>query len=343
MSRYQEVKDKALHYRSSINILKIIGFEIEKTIEDELDNLKRNIYAEKVSFNRQSRLKSLDEKEQRQKEIELRNKYKNETIPALYKESTERTVERFRLILQAYYGRIIGLDLYDNERFRREVNEYVYQSISKVSKPYQIDQSKPYQINPDSYWDTDEKKFYRNYLSNVQMKLLEIATKLKIADPEITNEYINEAITSDPNSAKKYLSQLLNLSNAGLTEEDRDKYSSMYYHKILVPFVQENAGKNPTAARREIEALIKPENKILTERFKKYSEEFLPYLEEFKLDFENPESEKKAREEVGTFDLFTAKAKIYIKVAEQYDRENNYKMADQTIKTLEDKLKEYTK
>ena len=47
---------------------------------------------------------------------------------------------------------------------------------------------------------------------------------------------------------------------------------------------------------------------------------------------------------MGNFDPFTtAKAKIYIKVAEQYDRENNYKMADQTIKTLEDKLKEYIK
>ena len=343
MSRYQEVKDKALHNRSAYNILKIIGFNIEKSIQDELDNLIRKRRAAKDSYNRLSKFKSYDENEQRQKEIESLNKLKNETLPALYEESTQRTVEEFKLILQKYYVKIIGVDLYDNERFRREVNEYVYQSISKVSKPYQIDQSKPYLINPDSYWDTGEKKLYRNYLTNVQMKLLEIATKLKIADPEITNEYINEAITSDPNSAKKYLSQLLNLSNAGLTEEDRDKYSSMYYHKILVPFVQENAGKNPTAARREIEALIKPENKILTDRFKKYSEEFLPYLKEFNLDFENPESEKKAREEVGTFDLFTAKAKIYIKVAEQYDRENNFKMADQTIKTLEDKLKEYTK
>lgn len=335
MSRYQQVKDKALHYRSSINILKIIGFEIEKTIEDELDNLKRNIYAEKVSFNRQSRLKSLDENEQRQREVELRNKFKNETLPALYKESTERAVERFRLILQAYYGRIIGLDLRDNQRYKREVEEYVYQSISKIAKPYQAD--------PYNNWDDPEKKSFREYLYNVQSKLLEITSKLKIADPEITNEYISETISSDPKAAKNYLADLLNFSSTGLTEEDREKFSSMYYHKILVPFVQENAGKNPKLAKLEIEALIKPESKILTDRFKKYSEEFLPYLEEFNLDFENPESEKKAREEVGTFDLFTAKAKIYIKVAEQYDRENNFKMADKTIKILEDNFKEYTK
>lgn len=335
MSRYQEVKDKALHYRSSINILKIIGFNIEKSIKDEFDNLLRNISNQKNSNRRQTRFKSLDEKEQRQKEIELQNKYKNETLPALYEEATERTVERFRLILQEYYGKIIGLDLRDNQRYKREVEEYVYQSISKVAKPYQID--------PYNNWDDPEKQSYRKYLVNVKMKLLEITSKLKIADPEITNEYISETISSDPKAAKNYLTDLLNLSSTGLTEEDRDKFSSMYYNKILVPFVQENAGKNPTAARLEIEALIKPENKILTDRFKKYSEEFLPYLKEFILDFENPESEKKAREEVGTFDPFTAKAKIYIKVAEQYDRENNYKMADQTIKTLEDKLKEYTK
>lgn len=336
MSRYQEVKDKALHYRSSINILKIIGFEIEKTIEDELDNLKRNIYYAKVSFDRQSRFKSLDENEQRQKEIEIRNKYKNETLPALYNESTERTVERFRLILQAYYGRIIGLDLRDNQRYKREVEEYVYQSISKIAKSYQA----------DSYnRDDPEKKSYREYLYNVKNKLLEITSSLKIADPEITNEYISETISSDPKAAKNYLANLLNFESTGLTEEDREKFSSIYYHKILVPFVLENVSKNPKLAKLEIEALIKPESKILTDRFKKYAEEYLPYLEDLNLDFdfENPESEQKAREEVGRFDPFTAKAKIYIKVAEQYDRENNFKMADKTIKILEDNFKEYTK
>ena len=59
MSRYQEVKDKALHNRSAYNILKIIGFNIEKSIQDELDNLIRNRRDAKYSYNRLSKLKSL--------------------------------------------------------------------------------------------------------------------------------------------------------------------------------------------------------------------------------------------------------------------------------------------
>jgi hypothetical protein len=35
MSRYQEVKDRSLHLRSSQNISKIISFDIYKAIEDE--------------------------------------------------------------------------------------------------------------------------------------------------------------------------------------------------------------------------------------------------------------------------------------------------------------------
>jgi hypothetical protein len=337
MSRYQEVKDRSLHWRSAQNIMRIIGFDINKAIEDELSYIQRNRKQAEQSYSRMMRLRSSDENEQRQREDELKNKLDNETLE-LYENGIQNTIQRFKNTLSEHYGKLIGLNIKDNETAKKVVIQQIYSSIYELKEQFQKD------VDDERYIFKKNKEPYINYLYTIQTKLLEIAEQLKTANPEIVNEYINEIISTNPEEVKIYLTELLQSQNSGLTEEDRDKYSSLYYNKILVPFVQENAGKNPTAARLEIEALIKPENKILTDRFKKYSEEFLPYLKEFNLDFENQESEKKAREEVGTFDPFTtAKAKIYIKVAEQYDRENNYKMADQTIKTLEEKFKEYIK
>jgi hypothetical protein len=335
MSRYQEVKDRSLHWRSAQNIMRIIGFDINKAIEDELSYIQRNRKQAEQSYSRMMRLRSSDENEQRQREDELKNKLDNETLE-LYENGIQNTIQRFKNTLSEHYGKLIGLNIKDNETAKKVVIQQIYSSIYELKEQFQKD------VDDGGYIFKKYKEPYINYLYTIQTKLLEIAGQLKTANPEIVNEYINEIISTNPEEVKIYLTELLQSQNSGLTEEDRDKYSSLYYNKILVPFVQENAGKNPTAARLEIEALIKPENKILTDRFKKYSEEFLPYLKEFNLDFENQESEKKAREEVGNFDPFTtAKAKIYIKVAEQYDRENNYKMADQTIKTLEDKFKQY--
>jgi hypothetical protein len=306
MSRYQEVKDRSLHLRSSQNIMRIIGINIHKAIEDELRKLQR-----KRNFN------NADQES--------------------YDESIQNTIEEFKKTLSENYGKLIGVNIKDNETAKGVVIQQIYSSVYELKEPYQKDIDNPYS-------DNKNKQFFREYLDTIQTKLLEIAGQLKTANPEIVNEYVNEILPTNPEEIKIYLTELLQSQNSGLTEEDRDKYSSLYYNKILVPFVQENAGKNPSAARQEIENLIKPDSKILTERFKGYSKEFLPYLTEYKFDFEDQESEQKARNEVGNFDPFTtAKAKIYIKIAEQYDRENNYKMADQTIKTLESKFKEYIK
>jgi len=336
MSRYQEVKDRSLHWRSAQNIMRIIGFDIHKAIEDELSYIQRNRKQAEQSYSRMMRFRSRDENEQRQREDELKNKLDNETLE-FHENGIQNIIEKFKKTLSKNYGKLIGVNIKDNETAKGVVIQQISSSVYELKEPFQKDIDNPYS-------DSKYNQFFREYLDTIQTKLLEIAGQLKTANPEIVNEYVNEILPTNPEEIKVYLTELLQSQNSGLTEEDRDKYSSIYYNKILVPFVQENAGKNPSAARLEIEALIKPENKILTDRFKKYSEEFLPYLKESNLDFENPESEKKAREEVGNFDPFTtAKAKIYIKVAEQYDRENNYKMADQTIKTLEDKLKEYIK
>ena len=306
MSRYQEVKDRSLHLRSSQNIMRIIGINIHKAIEDELRKLQR-----KRNFN------NADQES--------------------YDESIQNIIEKFKNTLSENYGKLIGVNIKDNETAKGVVIQQIYSSVYELKEPYQKDIDNPYS-------DNKNKQFFREYLDTIQTKLLEIAGQLKTANPEIVNEYVNEILPTNPEEIKIYLTELLQSQNSGLTEEDRDKYSSLYYNKILVPFVQENAGKNPSAARQEIENLIKPDSKILTERFKGYSKEFLPYLTEYKFDFEDQESEQKARNEVGNFDPFTtAKAKIYIKIAEQYDRENNYKMADQTIKTLESKFKEYIK
>jgi hypothetical protein len=306
MSRYQEVKDRSLHLRSSQNIMRIIGINIHKAIEDELRKLQR-----KRNFN------NADQES--------------------YDESIQNIIEKFKNTLSENYGKLIGINIKDNETAKGVVIQQIYSSVYELKEPYQKSIDNPYS-------DNKNKQFFREYLDTIQTKLLEIAEQLKTANPEIVNEYVNEILPTNPEEIKIYLTELLQSQNSGLTEEDRDKYSSLYYNKILVPFVQENAGKNPSAARQEIENLIKPDSKILTERFKGYSKEFLPYLTEYKFDFEDQESEQKARNEVGNFDPFTtAKAKIYIKIAEQYDRENNYKMADQTIKTLESKFKEYIK
>ena len=306
MSRYQEVKDRSLHLRSSQNIMRIIGINIHKAIEDELRNLQR-----KRNFN------NADQES--------------------YDESIQNIIEKFKKTLSENYGKLIGVNIKDNETAKGVVIQQIYSSVYELKEPYQKSIDNPYS-------DNENKQFFREYLDTIQTKLLEIAEQLKTANPEIVNEYVNEILPTNPEEIKIYLTELLQSPNSGLTEEDRDKYSSLYYNKILVPFVQENAGKNPSAARQEIENLIKPDSKILTERFKGYSKEFLPYLTEYKFDFEDQESEQNAKKEIGNFDPFTtAKAKIYIKIAEQYDRENNYKMADQTIKTLEDKYKEYIK
>jgi hypothetical protein len=339
MSRYQEVKDRSLHWRSAQNIMRIIGFDIHKAIEDELSYIQRNRKQAEQSYSRMMRLRSSDENEQRQWEDELKNKLDNETLE-LYENGIQNTIQKFKNTLSEHYGKLIGLNIKDNETSKKVVIQQIYSSIYELKEQFQRN------VDDERYIFKKNKEPYINYLYTIQTKLLEIAEQLKTANPEIVNEYINEIISTNPEEVKIYLTELLQSQNSGLTEEDRDKYSSLYYNKILVPFVQENAGKNPSAARQEIENLTKPDSKILTERFKGYSKEFLPYLTEteYKFDFEDPESEQKARKEVGTFDPFTtAKAKIYIKVAEQYDRENNYKMADQTIKTLEDKLKEYIK
>ena len=306
MSRYQEVKDRSLHLRSSQNIMRIIGINIYKAIEDELRKLQR-----KRNFN------NADQES--------------------YDESIQNIIEKFKNTLSENYGKLIGVNIKDNETAKGVVIQQIYSSVYELKEPYQKSIDNPYS-------DNKNKQFFREYLDTIQTKLLEIAEQLKTANPEIVNEYVNEILPTNPEEIKIYLTELLQSQNSGLTEEDRDKYSSLYYNKILVPFVQENAGKNPSAARQEIENLIKSDSKILTERFKGYSKEFLPYLTEYKFDFEDQESEQNAKKEIGNFDPFTtAKAKIYIKIAEQYDRENNYKMADQTIKTLEDKYKEYIK
>ncbi len=306
MSRYQEVKDRSLHLRSSQNIMRIIGINIHKAIEDELRKLQR-----KRNFN------NADQES--------------------YDESIQNIIEKFKNTLSENYGKLIGVNIKDNETAKGVVIQQIYSSVYELKQPYQRDIDNPYS-------DNKNKQFFREYLDTIQTKLLEIAEQLKTANPEIVNEYVNEILPTNPEEIKIYLTELLQSQNSGLTEEDRDKYSSLYYNKILVPFIQENAGKNPSAARQEIENLIKPDSKILTERFKGYSKEFLPYLTEYKFDFEDQESEQNAKKEIGNFDPFTtAKAKIYIKIAEQYDRENNYKMADQTIKTLEDNFKEYIK
>ncbi len=306
MSRYQEVKDRSLHLRSSQNIMRIIGINIHKAIEDELRKLQR-----KRNFN------NADQES--------------------YDESIQNIIEKFKNTLSENYGKLIGVNIKDNETAKGVVIQQIYSSVYELKEPYQKSIDNPYS-------DNKNKQFFREYLDTIQTKLLEIAEQLKTANPEIVNEYVNEILPTNPEEIKIYLTELLQSQNSGLTEEDRDKYSSLYYNKILVPFIQENAGKNPSAARQEIENLIKPDSKILTERFKGYSKEFLPYLTEYKFDFEDQESEQNAKKEIGNFDPFTtAKAKIYIKIAEQYDRENNYKMADQTIKTLEDNFKEYIK
>jgi hypothetical protein len=306
MSRYQEVKDRSQHLRSSQNIMRIIGINIHKAIEDELRKLQR-----KRNFN------NADQES--------------------YDESIQNIIEKFKNTLSENYGKLIGVNIKDNETAKGVVIQQIYSSVYELKEPYQKSIDNPYS-------DNKNKQFFREYLDTIQTKLLEIAEQLKTANPEIVNEYVNEILPTNPEEIKIYLTELLQSQNSGLTEEDRDKYSSLYYNKILVPFVQENAGKNPSAARQEIENLIKPDSKILTERFKGYSKEFLPYLTEYKFDFEDQESEQNAKKEIGNFDPFTtAKAKIYIKIAEQYDRENNYKMADQTIKTLENKFKEYIK
>ncbi len=306
MSRYQEVKDRSQHLRSSQNIMRIIGINIHKAIEDELRKLQR-----KRNFN------NADQES--------------------YDESIQNIIEKFKNTLSENYGKLIGVNIKDNETAKGVVIQQIYSSVYELKEPYQKSIDNPYS-------DNKNKQFFREYLDTIQTKLLEIAEQLKTANPEIVNEYVNEILPTNPEEIKIYLTELLQSQNSGLTEEDRDKYSSLYYNKILLPFIQENAGKNPSAAKQEIENLIKPDRKILTERFKEYAKEYLPYLTEYKFDFEDPESEQKARNEIGTFDPFTtAKAKIYIKIAEQYDRENNYKMADQTIKTLESKFKEYIK
>ncbi len=306
MSRYQEVKDRSQHLRSSQNIMRIIGINIHKAIEDELRKLQR-----KRNFN------NADQES--------------------YDESIQNIIEKFKNTLSENYGKLIGVNIKDNETAKGVVIQQIYSSVYELKEPYQKSIDNPYS-------DNKNKQFFREYLDTIQTKLLEIAEQLKTANPEIVNEYVNEILPTNPEEIKIYLTELLQSQNSGLTEEDRDKYSSLYYNKILVPFIQENAGKNPSAAKQEIENLIKPDSKILTERFKGYSKEFLPYLTEYKFDFEDQESEQNAKKEIGNFDPFTtAKAKIYIKIAEQYDRENNYKMADQTIKTLESKFKEYIK
>jgi hypothetical protein len=278
------------------------------------------------------RIKSLDENKQRQKEIELKNKLDNETFPELFENAIENTTQKFKKTLSENYGKLIGLNIKDNETAKGVVIQQISSSVYELKEPFQRDMD-------NRYSDTKYKQFYREYLDNIQKKLLEIAEQLKTANPEIVNEYINEIISTNPEEAKTYLKQLLESPHSGLPEEDRDKYSSIYYNKILVPFIQANAGQNPKAARQEIEDLIRPESKVLTERFKRYSEEFLPYLTETNFDFgDNPESEQKAKEEVGFDPFTTATIKVYIKVAEHYDKQHNYRMADATMANIEDKI-----
>ncbi len=337
MSRYQEVKDRFQHLRSSQNIMRIIGIEINKTIEEELSYLQRNIKLAEKSYSEMMSYRPSDRNEQRQWEDKLKDRLDNRKLE-LYENGIQNTIQKFKNTLSQHYGKLIGLNIKDNETARGFIIGWIDQTIFENTQKFKRE------YGEESYKFKKYKEPYLNYLNTIQTKLQEIAKQLKTANPEIVNEYVNEILPTNPEEIKIYLTELLQSPNSGLTEEDRDKYSSLYYNKILLPFIQENAGKNPSAAKQEIENLIKPDSKILTERFKGYAKEYLPYLTEYKFDFEDPESEQKARNEIGTFDPFTtAKAKIYIKIAEQYDRENNYKMADQTIKTLESKFKEYIK
>jgi hypothetical protein len=331
MSRYQEVKDRSQHLRSSQNIMRIIEINIHKAIQDEFYSFKRNRDNAQQSYSKQLKYRILDENEQRQRETELKNKL-DEAFSELYKNAIQNTIQKFKDTISNNYGKLIGLNLKDNQTQKEMIIEYIKQSANKLQEPFD-------KFDEENYSFKKYKQPFINFLNEIKTKLIEIAQSLKIANPEIINEYINEIISTNPEEAKTYLKQLLESPHSGLPEEDRDKYSSIYYNKILVPFIQANAGQNPKAARQEIEDLIRPESKVLTERFKRYSEEFLPYLTETNFDFgDNPESEQKAKEEVGFDPFTTATIKVYIKVAEHYDKQHNYRMADATMANIEDKI-----
>ena len=101
MSRYQEVKDRSLHLRSSQNIMRIIGINIHKAIEDELRKLQR-----KRNFN------NADQES--------------------YDESIQNIIEKFKNTLSENYGKLIGINIKDNETAKGVVIQQIYSSVYEL-------------------------------------------------------------------------------------------------------------------------------------------------------------------------------------------------------------------